>query len=116
MSNAEHAVLADILGSDFEIEIKTGFQYQSLQDLNSLDAPLPRQVEVTCDIFHKRFIMTADRLAQTAGTLERMAADLRQKEQNIRDAATSLPETIREWVLVERRYVADAQFFDSIVK
>lgn len=87
-----------------------------VQDLNALDAPLPPQVEHTCDIFKRRFIMTADRLDSVADRMQRMVDDLRAKAQNARAASTELPEYIRQWVTTERSYIADAKFFDPIIK
>lgn len=87
-----------------------------MEDLIELDAPLPAQVEHTCDIFGRRFAMTADRLDSVAEKLERMALDLRDKAARTRAASTDLPEHIRAWVQTERAYIKDAQFFDPITK
>jgi hypothetical protein len=115
----EHT-LGDILktatngrGPDFE---EDNTNPELLGRLNALDAPLPPQVEKTCEIFEKRFVMTADRLDLVADKLELMASDLRVKAGNVRAAAETLPNHIRSWVLTERSYIADAQFFDPIVK
>lgn len=100
----------------FRKDIAPHFILQVVDKLNALDAPLPQQVERTCEIFEKQFIITADRLDATAEKLERMAEDLRKKSSDIREASVHLPGDIRAWVQAERSYNSDVDFFAPITK
>lgn len=64
---------------------------------------LPQSVQDVCNVFNEQFSKTANDLLYRAEALEDRAKQLRAMSTRIRDAADTVPTSLRRWVEEEMR-------------